>query len=59
MLFFFIRHILSFLIPVTQWRRIYEVGCGKNGVPCVVYRVVAASFSTSGNAISSKTRNVM
>ena len=47
------------LIPVTKWRRIYEVGCWKNGVPCVVYHVVAASFSKSGNEVSSKTQNVM
>ena len=29
----------SFLIPVTQWRGIYEVSCGKNGIPCIVYDV--------------------
>ena len=29
----------TFLIPITQWRRIYEISCGKNGVPCIVYGV--------------------
>ena len=47
-----------FLIPVPQWRRIYKVGCGKNGVPFVVYRVSCSRQPRfPGNEISSKMRN--
>ena len=38
---------VTFLIPVTQWNKIYEVSGGKNSVLCIVWQ--AALFSNNRN----------